>query len=234
MASLQSTVNFEIAKNWASQDAKTKQLFEIYGMGQIFRQADLSETGFSFSLFDRKIYGIGIGNDPYIDPVWQGCSLWRYCDQSLLKNYKKSHNWDVYVISTQSHELGEVCEELQDDIFIRDFLAENAPDSSVIPPNDEVLFWGGVRNSSGQITSLGTVVKWRSGKYMLASIATSSQSRGEGFAQLLVAGMLSNLFQRGIVEVALGVHAENVAAKRVYEKLGFELLYEFTSWEKKE
>ncbi len=232
MVSSQSTVNFELAKNWASQDSKTKQLFEIYAPAQIFRQADLSGTGFSFSVSDGEIYGMGVGNDPYIDPAWQSCSLWRYCDQSLLKNYKKRHNWDVYVINTQSHELGEACEELQDDIFIRDFLEENAPDSSVLPLDDEVLFWGGVRNSLGQITSLGTVVKWRNDKYMFASIATSSQSRGEGFAQLLVAGMLSNLFQRGIVEVGLGVFAENVAAKRVYEKLGFELLYELTSWTK--
>jgi RimJ/RimL family protein N-acetyltransferase len=44
--------------------------------------------------------------------------------------------------------------------------------------------------------------------------------------------MLGNASRSGITHVGLGVFAENASAKRAYEKVGFNLVGEFTSYEK--
>jgi ribosomal protein S18 acetylase RimI-like enzyme len=69
---------------------------------------------------------------------------------------------------------------------------------------------------------------------MFASIATHSDYRGRGLAQKLVRQMLANAAERKIGHVGLGVFAENIAAKRAYEKVGFSLIGEFTSYQRKD
>ena len=65
---------------------------------------------------------------------------------------------------------------------------------------------------------------------MFASIATHTDYRGKGLAQELVAEMLTSVAVQGISHVGLGVFAENVSAKRAYEKVGFNLVNEFSSY----
>ena len=67
---------------------------------------------------------------------------------------------------------------------------------------------------------------------MFASIATHSDYRSKGLAQKLVSQMLSSANIRGISHVGLGVFAGNASAKRAYEKVGFLLVGEFTSYQK--
>jgi RimJ/RimL family protein N-acetyltransferase len=44
--------------------------------------------------------------------------------------------------------------------------------------------------------------------------------------------MLGNASRSGITRVGLGVFSENGSAKRAYEKVGFNLIGEFTSYQK--
>ena len=45
-------------------------------------------------------------------------------------------------------------------------------------------------------------------------------------------GMLSRLHSLGVRRVGLGVFAANAPAKRLYEKVGFELLQELRAYDK--
>ena len=55
-------------------------------------------------------------------------------------------------------------------------------------------------------------------------------NRRKGLAQELVREMLTSVAAKGISHVGLGVFAENVSAKRAYEKVGFNLINEFSSY----
>jgi ribosomal protein S18 acetylase RimI-like enzyme len=46
----------------------------------------------------------------------------------------------------------------------------------------------------------------------------------------LVKEMLTSIAAQGISHVGLGVFAENASAKRAYEKVGFNLVNEFSSY----
>lgn len=139
-------------------------------------------------------------------------------------------DWDFYSIDTYEFAKFEKSDEATDNNEIKALLETHAPNSSVWPGNEEVLFWGAIREGE-QLVATGALVKWRTGEVMFASIATHSDYRSKGLAQRLVSRMLSSANSRGINHVGLGVFAENVSAKRVYEKVGFSLIGEFSSYQ---
>ena len=124
----------------------------------------------------------------------------------------------------------ELATESKDDVAIKRLLEEHAPNSSVWPGNEEVIFWGELRDGA-VLAATGTLVRWRTGEVMFASIATHSNFRGKGLAQKLVKQMLASAAHKGISHVGLGVFAGNIAAKRAYEKVGFTLIGEFSSYQ---
>jgi RimJ/RimL family protein N-acetyltransferase len=67
---------------------------------------------------------------------------------------------------------------------------------------------------------------------MFASIVTAEDARGKGIGAELMQGMLSRLHSLGVRRVGLGVFAANAPAKRLYEKVGFELLQELRAYDK--
>jgi ribosomal protein S18 acetylase RimI-like enzyme len=67
---------------------------------------------------------------------------------------------------------------------------------------------------------------------MFASIVTAEDARGKGVGAQLMQGMLSRLHSLGVTRVGLGVFAANAPAKRLYEKVGFELLQELRAYDK--
>ncbi len=148
-----------------------------------------------------------------------------------LSKYKRQVSWDLYSIDTESFRNFDPAIESNNHSEIEDFLKAHARKSSVWPGNEEVLFWGEIREQE-QLVATGTLVQWRTGQVMFASIATHSDYRSKGLAQRLVSQMLGNASRSGITHVGLGVFAENASAKRAYEKVGFNLIGEFTSYQK--
>ncbi len=147
------------------------------------------------------------------------------------QKYKTQVSWDLYSIDTESFQTFEPAIESSDYSEIDNFLKTHARKSSVWPGNEEVLFWGEIRDQ-GLLVATGALVQWRTGQVMFASIATHSDFRSKGLAQKLVSQMLGNASRSGISHVGLGVFAENASAKRAYEKVGFTLIGEFTSYQK--
>ncbi len=144
-------------------------------------------------------------------------------------DFQHRANWDFYAIDTKQFLSNKAAITSSSDSEIAEFLKVHAPNSSVWPGDSEILFWGEKR-SGEELASIGALVKWRTGQVMFASIATHTNHRGKGFAQQLVGEMLATAANQGINHIGLGVFAENVSAKRAYEKVGFKLVNEFSSY----
>ena len=172
---------------------------------------------------------MALGSDPVIldgDEIATSRGL-----QMDSQKFKTQASWDLYSIDTGSFQSFDPAIESSNYPEIDDFLNTHARKSSVWPGNEEVLFWGEIREQE-QLVATGALVQWRTGQVMFASIATHSDYRSKGLAQKLVSQMLSSANIRGISHVGLGVFAGNASAKRAYEKVGFLLVGEFTSYQK--
>lgn len=214
-----------------SDNPKYLEIFSTYGPAHKFIEAVVKPEGFSFSVNDEdgSRFSMALGSDPVVldgDEVATSRGL-----QMDSQRYKTQVSWDLYSIDTESFQTFEPAIESSDYSEIDNFLKTHARKSSVWPGNEEVLFWGEIRDQ-GLLVATGALVQWRTGQVMFASIATHSDYRSKGLAQKLVSQMLGNASRSGITRVGLGVFAENAAAKRAYEKVGFALIGEFTSYQK--
>ena len=214
-----------------SDNPKYLEIFSTYSPAHKFIEAVVKPEGFSFSVNDEdgSRFSMALGSDPVIldgDEIATSRGL-----QMDSQKYKTQVSWDLYSIDTESFQTFEPAIESSDDSEIDNFLKTHARKSSVWPGNEEVLFWGEIRER-GLLVATGALVQWRTGQVMFASIATHSDYRSKGLAQKLVSQMLGNSRRSGISHVGLGVFAENASAKRAYEKVGFNLIGEFTSYKK--
>lgn len=224
-----STENYAEVLNSLKHRASDLETFTTYAPEQRFITAQVGADNLSFSVADEdgSVFAMALGKDPIILP----------CDRLSttlnvkvdLTKYVHRVNWDFYSIDTESFISGKQAEICTDESEITELLKGHARKSSVWPGNDEVIFWGGKR-IAGQLVSVGALVKWRTGQVMFASIATHTNCRGKGLAQELVTEMLASVAVQGISHVGLGVFAENASAKRAYEKVGFNLINEFSSY----
>ena len=224
-----STENYAEVLNSLKYRASDLETFTTYAPEQRFITAHVGADNLSFSVADEdgSVFAMALGKDPIILP----------CDRLSttlnvkvdLKKYVHRVNWDFYSIDTDSFIPGKQAQICTDESEITELLKGHARKSSVWPGNDEVIFWGGKR-IAGQLVSVGALVKWRTGQVMFASIATHTNYRGKGLAQELVTEMLASVAVQGISHVGLGVFAENASAKRAYEKVGFNLINEFSSY----
>ena len=214
-----------------SENPKYLEIFSTYAPAHKFIEAVVKPEGFSFSVNDEdgSKFTMALGSDPVIldgDEIATSRGL-----QMDSQKFKTQASWDLYSIDTGSFQSFDPAIESSNYPEIDDFLKTHARKSSVWPGHEEVLFWGEIREQE-QLVATGALVQWRTGQVMFASIATHSDYRSKGLAQKLVSQMLSSANTRGISHVGLGVFAGNASAKRAYEKVGFLLVGEFTSYQK--
>ena len=205
------------------------EIFSTYAPAHKFIEAVVNPDNFSFSVNDEdgSIFAMALGTNPVIldgDEI----ATSRNVEMDLGK-YKRQVSWDLYSIDTEGFRNLDPAIESTNHSEIDDFLKAHARKSSVWPGNEEILFWGEIRDQD-LLVATGALVRWRTGQVMFASIAVHSDFRGKGYAQRLVTEMLASAAERGIKHIGLGVFSENKAAKRVYEKVGFALIGEFTSY----
>ena len=209
------------------------ETFTTYSPEHKFIEAIVDPENLSFSVKDEdgSIFAMALGTNPKIlecDRVATSRGL-----EIDLGNFVHRADWDFYSIDTHTFAAFEGADEATNNEEVKALLEAHAPNSSVWPGNEEVLFWGAIRKDD-QLVATGALVKWRTGEVMFASIATHADYRSKGLAQTLVSRMLSTANSRGIAHVGLGVFAGNVSAKRAYEKVGFSLIGEFSSYQRKE
>jgi ribosomal protein S18 acetylase RimI-like enzyme len=210
---------------------KFLETFTTYSPAHKFIEAIVNPENLSFSVKDEdgSIFAMALGESPQIlecDRLATSRAV-----QVDINLFEHRANWDFYSIDTDKfHGLEPVVKSGKND-EIKELLEAHAPNSSVWPGNEEVLFWGEIRQNE-TLVATGALVKWRTGEVMFASIATHEEYRGKGLAQKLVSQMLSSVESLGVKHVGLGVFAENYSAKRAYEKVGFALIGEFSSYSK--
>lgn len=214
-----------------SENPKNLEIFSTYAPAHKFIEAIVKPEGFSFSVNDEdgSRFTMALGSDPVIldgDEIATSRNV-----EMDSEKYKRQVSWDLYSIDTKGFERFDPAIKSLNHLEIEDFLKTHARKSSVWPGNKEVLFWGEIREQE-QLVATGALVQWRTGQVMFASIATHSDFRSKGLAQKLVSQMLGNASRSGISHVGLGVFSENASAKRAYEKVGFNLIGEFTSYQK--
>jgi RimJ/RimL family protein N-acetyltransferase len=214
-----------------SENPKYLEIFSTYAPAHKFIEAVVNPDSFSFSVNDEdgSIFTMALGANPVVLDGNEIATSRNVVMDS--EKYKRQVSWDLYSINTKGFERFDPAIESSNYAEIDDFLKTHARKSSVWPGNEEVLFWGEIREQE-QLVATGALVQWRTGQVMFASIATHSDYRSKGLAQKLVSQMLGNANRSGITHVGLGVFSENSSAKRAYEKVGFNLIGEFTSYQK--
>ncbi|MDR7385395.1 GNAT family N-acetyltransferase [Promicromonospora iranensis] len=119
-----------------------------------------------------------------------------------------------------------------------DVLAEANPNSrlGVRDPRARRARWYGVRLPSdgagrrkGALVAVGSATPVPGDAVHLGAIGTLPEFRGRGYAGAMTARMTADgVAERGLV--TLGLYDDNVAARRVYDRLGFVLEHEVEQW----
>ncbi len=222
--------DYQEAANWASEFGEAGKVLIAWIPESDFKFATKNEDG--SIAFTRGDFGLGIGENPIIEKEWIHFALPVSLPKELTKYFTLIGRWNPFYINTSEirESLGV---EKVDDIGIKEFLDENAPQSSTYPGNSEIQFWAGIKVKN-ELISTGCLAKWESGKYILSSIATKESERGKGFGEKLTRGLVALAGQEGVDEVYLAVSAKNPGAQRVYEKIGFRSLGKFHTYERQQ
>lgn len=224
---LESTGDLEIAQQWAADLLVEKNAAKFYLSQENFVGAYKQNGAFSFIVKGEPFYGHLYGAGAYFDERCTDAAVAGYKPESLgsLKQGVSFQFWEAITVDS-----GTGVELLTNADEINLILNEHAPDSSVRPGDPEEIFWGGIRNETGELVALAALVKWQSGFHVLSSVVTREEARGNGYATKLCKGIISYAHSLGIKEVGLGVRSENYAAQRAYEKAGFKKLADFTHY----
>jgi ribosomal protein S18 acetylase RimI-like enzyme len=206
------------------------ETFTTYAPSHRFIEGFVSANSLSFAVKDEdgSIFAMALGQDPTI----LNCDRLATSRGVIVdaKDFEHRADWDFYSIDTAAFATLDSADTGSNSDEIAAFLKAHAPDSSVWPDDPEILFWGQKR-IAGALVALGALVQWRTGQVMFASIGTHFDHRNKGLAQQLVREMLARVAKLGVAHVGLGVFAGNISAKRAYEKVGFNLVNEFSSYQ---
>ena len=224
----ESTQDLQLARLWANEFLGEKNVAKYHLNPVTFVEAHKGTDGFSFLVKDDPFYAQLYGVNPFLD---------RRATEFAHDSTREMH-FENFIVRGGGYEFWELetensysaIELLHDASEILDFIENHAPDSSVRPGNDEVIFWGGLRNSNGELVACAVVVKWQSGFHVVSSVATRTQARGQGLGTALTIGIASHARELGIPLLGLGVRRDNYTAQRVYEKAGYKRIGTFTNY----
>lgn len=230
------TQDFEQAQEWAIEQFGGPNLFQTWMPAEGFVKAERHGNSLAFTRGRDTPYGLGLGDDLHIDPMWQTFSIPRTIPKELTADFKLAGQWDAYVIDT--HKVAEFeargyrYESPGEDRVIADFLNEHAPESSTKPGHPEIVFWRGLLNDGGDLVAVAALTQWESGGHVLSSVAVHQSFRGQGLAQLLTASIVNESAHMGISHLVLGVAGKNAPAIAAYEKVGFTCMGRFNYFER--
>jgi GNAT superfamily N-acetyltransferase len=110
------------------------------------------------------------------------------------------------------------------------FLAAHSPRHSAEPDDDRARAWLGVRSADGALTACVALYEAVPGVDLIASVAVARSARGQGLGLAVVAAATRRSLRERPPVVTVDLYADNAAARTLYEKLGYRLDQEFTSY----
>ena len=120
-------------------------------------------------------------------------------------------------------------EPLDDELAVKQLLAESSPRASAQPGDEAVRRWVGVRDASGALLACAADTSGATGVGHLSSIAVSPSARGQGLGKAVTAALTRRMFDEGDDLVTLGMYADNTEGRALYDALGFADDHPFTS-----
>lgn len=108
-------------------------------------------------------------------------------------------------------------------------LAEASPRHSAVPGEPAVRQWVGVRGPDGALVACGADYEAVPGVPLLASIAVAASARRQGLGAAVTARLTRDAFAAGAPAVTIDLYADNPAARRLYERLGYRMALHFAS-----
>jgi len=111
---------------------------------------------------------------------------------------------------------------------LKALISAAAPGSSVWPGDPAARRWAGIRDERGLRACLADTSRLP-GVGHVSGIATAPDARGRGYGGAVTAWAARRMFAEGAELVTLGVYAENAAAGRVYDRLGFSAEHRMSS-----
>ncbi|MFH7598157.1 GNAT family N-acetyltransferase [Streptomyces racemochromogenes] len=113
---------------------------------------------------------------------------------------------------------------------LADLLNAASPGHSVRPGAPEVHLWAGLRAGDGGLASVGALLlREGTGAPHIASVATAPAHRGQGLAAAVTAWLTRRALEGGAPWCSLAHLSTEQTAHRVYERLGYRTVQEFTS-----
>lgn len=116
-----------------------------------------------------------------------------------------------------------------DEADVRDLLEKAMPDAVAWPGDARVRRWAGIRDTEQRLVACAADTSLQPAVGHLSSVATAADQRRRGYAAALMAWVTARFWDEGVELVTLGMYADNVAARRLYERLGFTRAHEFTA-----
>ena len=120
-------------------------------------------------------------------------------------------------------------EPVDDEVAVKALLAAASPTASAQPGDEAVRRWVGVRDAGGRLLACAADTSAATGVGHLSSIAVDPACRGQGFGKAVTAALVRTLFAEGCDLVTLGMYADNVSGRALYDALGFADEHRFTS-----
>jgi len=217
-------VNFEELLIAASKLSIKREFIEIWIPRAKFVDAILDNDSLSITRVDEPFFGFGFGPRPFIDPKWSSFTITRETPKEITSDFKLVGQWDAYGIETSNFNIE--YQLINDQAEINKLIELNAPELSIRAEDNEVVTWVGIDG-----VALGAICKWESGGNVLSAIVVDQNFRGKGLGKRITKALITEAYKRGIKYVALGVMAKNQPAIATYQKVGFEELGKFNTFD---
>ena len=264
----EATREYRVAKGWADQMLGTPNVATIWIPENGFYEAERGGENFSItrtiaansnsnsnsnanadsetneakrSDSAQKYYGIGIGDNPIINSLWDSFSIPRNAKLPHGSAFEVTGEWEAYFVDTSEgsqftrnilHSDYLVNLNDSDAIGVTEFLLAHAPTSSTFPGSDEVRAWITLRGASGSLAAVAAIAEWESGGKILSSVAVDSSLRGKGLGALLMSECMNAAKTLAIPSLVLAVLSANEAAVKLYQSAGWALMERFSHYER--
>lgn len=200
-------------------------LFKTWVPERRFIELLHNENGISISREDDGVFSFALGIKAPLRDNWERISFERNSLWLTDREFPEQTDWEAQYLHYEGTPTLPLSERRSDE-EIGEFIMANAPDLSVFPGNKEIVHWSSLYSSENRLIGVAAICKWESGNYVIASVVTEKNLRGQGLGTKLVEIIKSDLANLRIHEVCLGVLSENKPAKKLYARTGFEKLFD--------